>query len=281
VAAGSALNELRPDAGGAPIPARILDHGHRSGRQILDLAAAIQAGDEEAALRAAGAVSDANLPGVLGEFAENLFFTRKAGGHSYAEWLEKIRSAPPDGEGDLLPPLAELLGGARILTAARQGPLGCEGVNRLLRRRLQRRFDPEADNSGSGAGFHGAPLLITRNDDRLGLANGEIGVWLRRGGRLEAYVPRPEKWLRLPAAFLPPQEPAFAVTVHKSQGSECDEALIVLPEAGHRLLSREILYTAVTRARRSARIFASEAALREAVRRRLSRPSGLRDYFLS
>jgi exodeoxyribonuclease V alpha subunit len=80
-------------------------------------------------------------------------------------------------------------------------------------------------------------------------------------------------------AFLPPWEPAFATTVHKSQGSECDAVLLVLPEAGNRLLSREILYTAVTRARESVRIFGSEAALREALGNRVRRHSGLREYF--
>ncbi len=282
VAAGSILSELLPDSRGAPLPSATLDRSHRSGQAVLDLAAAVNAGDADGVLRAlGGSVSDADLPGVLNGFSETLFFTRRVDGLTYAQWLEKIRHASPEEEEKMLHPLADFLGGARILTCARHGALGCERINRLMRQRLERRFDPEAGSSRRAPGFHGAPLLITRNDSRTGLSNGEVGLWLRRESGLHAYFPRPEKWLRLPAAFLPPQEPAFAVTVHKSQGSECYEALIVLPEAGHRLLSREILYTAVTRARKTARLFASEAALREAVQRRMRRPGGLRDYFLS
>jgi exodeoxyribonuclease V alpha subunit len=166
---------------------------------------------------------------------------------------------------------------ARLLTFARHGPRGCERINRLLRGRLAR-LDPDAVPRAPG--FHGAPLLITRNDAATGLANGEIGIWLRDGsGNLAAHFPRLGRWLSLPAAFLPPQEPAFAVTVHKSQGSECDRARIVLPEPGHPLLARETLYTAVTRAREAVQVHAAEAAFREAVRNRLLRPGGLRDYF--
>jgi exodeoxyribonuclease V alpha subunit len=77
--------------------------------------------------------------------------------------------------------------------------------------------------------------------------------------------------------LLPSCELGFASTVHKAQGSECDEVLILLPEPGNALLARETLYTAVTRARKAVRVFGSEAAIRQAVERRMRRYGGLRE----
>src|SRR5690606_18765528 len=103
---------------------------------------------------------------------------------------------------------------------------------------------------------------------------------LETGDGTMVFFPRPELpggWLRLPAALLPSYEPGFATTVHKSQGSECDEVLVLLPPAGNRLLVRETLYTAVTRARKAVRLFGSEAAIRAATERRMERYGGLRE----
>src|SRR5690606_27320656 len=129
-------------------------------------------------------------------------------------------------------------------------------------------------------GFHGAPVLVTRNDARTGLSNGDLGLWLETGDGTMGFFPRPELpggWLRLPAALLASYEPCFATTVHKSPGSDCVEVLVVLPPAGNRSLVRETLYTAVTRARQAVRLFGSEAAMRAATDRRLERYGGLRE----
>jgi exodeoxyribonuclease V alpha subunit len=122
------------------------------------------------------------------------------------------------------------------------------------------------------------PILVDRNDPSLDLYNGDVGVLFR-----ETRLASPRAMFRaadgairtLSPARLPPHEPAFAMSVHKSQGSEFDEVLVVLPNEASPLLSRELFYTAVTRARRRVTVHASAASIREAVRRRVVRTSGL------
>jgi exodeoxyribonuclease V alpha subunit len=295
----------RPRSTGLP-PSVTLDESRRAGGDILRLAARVNQGDAEgvlqvlgeplpvpegfadetagkksvARLRASGEDLAQGLPAVAQAYAASVFLNRRVQGRTYPEWLNAFRAAPEAGEEALLPVLWEFVAAARILAPARRGPLSTERLNRLLGAALLPLFSPGlASEPRPGAAFHGAPVLITRNDARTGLANGESGLWLRGARGLQAYFPRPEGWLRLPAALVPAFESGFASTVHKSQGSEYDQVLLVLPEAGNRLLAREILYTGITRAKARVRVYASDAALREAVQRPLRRDSGLRGWF--
>src|SRR5690606_5303308 len=166
---------------------------------------------------------------------------------------------------------------ARVLAPLRRGAVSAERANRILRARLEPSWRRPGD--ARGAGFHGAPILVTRNDDRAGLSNGDVGLWLEPEDGAAVFFPRsgaPGGWLRLPVALMPPHELGFASTVHKSQGSEYDAVLLLLPEPGNRLLARETFYSAVTRARSSVHVFAATEALREAVSRTLRRHGGLR-----
>ena len=122
--------------------------------------------------------------------------------------------------------------------------------------------------------------MIASNDYALRLFNGDIGICVSDpdSGDLRIAFPAEaaQGGLRLLApARLPAHETAWAMTVHKSQGSEFDEAALVLPDEQSELITRELVYTAVTRARRSAAIWASEAVLRAASQRRIVRHSGL------
>jgi len=126
----------------------------------------------------------------------------------------------------------------------------------------------------------GAPVLVERNDYERGLFNGDQGVVLRvaEGGgapELAAAFPRGDAFEVFPLDTLPDVAPAFAVTVHKAQGSEFDHVALVLPETDMPLLTRELLYTAVTRARRSVLLVGSEELLARAVARTLERHSGI------
>jgi len=126
----------------------------------------------------------------------------------------------------------------------------------------------------------GAPVLVERNDYERGLFNGDQGVVLRiaeSGGapELAAAFPRGDAFEVFPLDTLPDAGPAFALTVHKAQGSEFDHVALVLPETDMPLLTRELLYTAVTRARRSVLIVGSEELLARAVARTLERHSGI------
>jgi exodeoxyribonuclease V alpha subunit len=158
----------------------------------------------------------------------------------------------------------------RVLTAVREGDAGSRTLNARIALALQR------PGAREDAFFHGRPVMIRENSYRHGLYNGDVGlVWQGEDGNLRVWFDTatgPRAWL--PAA-LPAHESAFALTVHKSQGSEFDDVLLVLPERSVRVLSRELVYTGITRARSSLTISANEDVLAQAIARRAQRWSGL------
>jgi exodeoxyribonuclease V alpha subunit len=166
----------------------------------------------------------------------------------------------------------------RVLCAHRNGPFGVNALNELVERQLRAIGLLDA----GGAVYDGRPVLVTRNDYQLELFNGDVGACVREpGGALRAYFLRPNGELRsfLPSR-LPPHETVFAMTVHKSQGSEFAHVLLVLPPEPSPVVTRELLYTAVTRARRRVEIAATPAVLRQAIDTRVERASGLTDALL-
>lgn len=172
----------------------------------------------------------------------------------------------------LLERMFRLLESRRILTLIREGPWGAEGINRSLEILLRPRFDPR----GGAELFPGAPVLIRRNDSLRGLFNGEVGLTLRTRQGLQVVFRRGGGFVAHAADGLPPHELGFALTVHKSQGSEYDHVVVVFPpEGARRLLTRELVYTAVTRARRQVVLFGTRAALTAAIARRCERAAGL------
>ncbi len=186
----------------------------------------------------------------------------------------------PAGE---IPPTAQarldrlfvLLGRSRVLTLVREGPFGCVGINQFLADLLR----PRLDRHGTSRLFLGAPVLITRNDYARGLFNGDVGVTLQAAGGYRVVFGRQDGYLACPAETLPSHELAFALTVHKSQGSEYGQVLLVLPpEGGKRLLTKEMVYTGITRARERAVIAATAEALRLSISRRVERESALLDF---
>ncbi|QXE89688.1 exodeoxyribonuclease V subunit alpha [Geomonas subterranea] len=165
----------------------------------------------------------------------------------------------------------------RILCAMRSGPFGVEAINVLVRQRLAQAglIDPH------GRCYAGEPVMITRNDYNLGLFNGDVGLILPdagNGGELRAFFPTGSGGMRkvLPLR-LPEYECAFAMTVHKSQGSEFDKVLLVLPDRDNPVLTRELIYTAITRAKKSVELLADQPLFVTAVGRRVTRRSGLRE----
>jgi exodeoxyribonuclease V alpha subunit len=164
---------------------------------------------------------------------------------------------------------------ARALSLVRNGIYGCTGINREIAGWLT-----------AGAGhltwvqkgyFAGAVIMITRNDYAKELFNGDVGVVIRdRSGAYRALFPRFGGYIAFSMDMLPPWELAFAMTVHKSQGSEFDDVLLVLPQdEAHRLLTREIVYTGVTRAKKRILIYGTALVLSNALERRIERQSGL------
>ncbi|MET0320245.1 MAG: exodeoxyribonuclease V subunit alpha [Duganella sp.] len=161
----------------------------------------------------------------------------------------------------------------RLLTAVRQGPQGVRGLNARIEELLSGRR-----TGATPAWFHGRLLLITENSYRHRLFNGDIGLCLAdgRGALMAWFAGDASGEVRAfhPAA-LPAHESAFAMTVHKAQGSEFDEVWLQLPRNDSRVLSRELVYTAITRARTRLHVAGSAQVLRYALARHAVRMSGL------
>lgn len=161
----------------------------------------------------------------------------------------------------------------RLLCAHREGPDGAATWNARLERLLT---SGEAANA-SASGWHaGRPVVMTENDYSLGLFNGDIGVAVvAEGGRLEVAFPKGAGAALVSPSRLGAAQTAYAMTVHRAQGSEFDEVAFVMPAAGARVLTRELFYTAVTRARQRVTIAGTEEAVRAAIARPVARASGL------
>jgi exodeoxyribonuclease V alpha subunit len=162
----------------------------------------------------------------------------------------------------------------RVLAPHRAGRHGIGNLNRLIDSAL-----PRLGPAGSAATAP-RPVMITGNTYDLGLFNGDTGVLsgAAAGDGPAAFFPDADSGVRrISALRLPQHEAAFALTIHKVQGSEFDAVLLILPDQMSELLSRELLYTAVTRARQHIEIWGDEEVFRRAVERRIERSSGLRE----
>ena len=165
----------------------------------------------------------------------------------------------------------------RILCALREGPFGVYTLNLLAEQVLRK----EGLIKQEGRWYFGRPLIITRNDYNLKLFNGDVGIILpdsESSREPRAYFPSEEGTIRkFPPLRLPEHETVYAVTVHKSQGSEFNNVLLLLPDAEAPVLTRELIYTGITRAREKVTVWAKEEVFRTAISRRIERTSGLRD----
>jgi exodeoxyribonuclease V alpha subunit len=239
-----------------------LSGSHRFGVQsgIGALARAIATDDADAALVVPAMAGpevhwvDGNTQGTLVEHACNVF-------------------APLLAAGDPAAALAAARG-FRVLTALRHGPWGCLAINRAIEARLKRTHAQRAD----GEWWQGRLVLVVANRPELGIFNGDTGVVWSDGGN------GPRVWFEgadgvpraIPPAALPPHEGAFALTVHKAQGSEFDNiALVAGPDSA--VLTRELLYTGVTRARSGLTLYADAETLRAGIARPTLRMTGLAD----
>ncbi len=167
--------------------------------------------------------------------------------------------------------LLDALAAFRLLSPEREGRSGVRGLNATVERWLARNGRPVND-----PWYHGRPVLVTANDYATGVFNGDIGVVWRSEGHVAVHFRNVDGSVRAIApGRLPAVETAWAMTVHKSQGSEFDAVVVVLPPDDSRVMSRELLYTAVTRARRSVTIIATEASVRAAIGQVTVRTSGL------
>ena len=174
----------------------------------------------------------------------------------------------------------------KILCALNIGPLGVQAINKLAEQVLSRQNLIQLDRIPGNPWYAGRPVLITRNNYQLGLFNGDIGITMpaAEAGGKELFVYFPEVTggvRRFQINQLPEHETVYAMTVHKSQGSEFDEVLFILPDKDFSILTRELIYTALTRARKKIRIWGNHSIIRNAIARKIERTSGLRDALWS
>ncbi|WP_395695811.1 exodeoxyribonuclease V subunit alpha [Nocardioides sp.] len=270
VGAGAVLSDLVAGYAGRPdSPVAALTENFRSEEDIKALAAALRDGDADEVLAVLRAPSDQV------EFVEA---TDEAGieealrpdsvGAARAVWRAAVDEDPARA-------LAEL-DRYRLLCAHREGPFGVRRWNHLVERWLAEEPDVDLFGPGGGAWYVGRPLLVTSNDYTLDVYNGETGVVVRHGGRPRAFVAGTDRLKEFAPGRLDAVETMHAMTIHKSQGSQADRVTVLLPDEGSRLLTRELFYTAVTRARHHVRVVGSEAAVRAAVETRAQRATGLR-----
>ncbi|AXC66703.1 exodeoxyribonuclease V subunit alpha [Salmonella enterica] len=166
----------------------------------------------------------------------------------------------------------------QLLCALREGPFGVGGLNdRIEQAMVQQRKIHRHPHS---RWYEGRPVMIARNDSALGLFNGDIGIALDRGQGLRVWFAMPDGAIKsVQPSRLPEHDTTWAMTVHKSQGSEFDHAALILPSQRSPVVTRELVYTAVTRARRRLSLYADERILAGAIVTRTERRSGLATLF--
>ena len=168
----------------------------------------------------------------------------------------------------------------QLLCALREGPFGVAGLNdRLEQLLVQKR---KINRQLHSRWYEGRPVMISRNDSALGLFNGDIGIALDRGNGLRVWFQLPDGSVKsVQPSRLPEHETAWAMTVHKSQGSEFNHAALILPTQLSPVVTRELVYTAITRARQRLSLYADERVLSQAIATRTERRSGLSAIFES
>jgi exodeoxyribonuclease V alpha subunit len=192
---------------------------------------------------------------------------------SHANVLQRLLIEKPEPAEAL-----RLLRHLQILCALRETPFGSVGVNALVTRTLAQRFGVDATSPW----YPGRPVIVTRNDYARGLFNGDVGVALRDEFGIRVWFETADRSgqpiLRsFSARSLAEHETAWAITIHRSQGSEYGRVAVVLPpDAAHRILSRELLYTAVSRATHRVELWSAPDALRAAIGNPIRRHGGLR-----
>jgi exodeoxyribonuclease V alpha subunit len=269
VSAGEVAGTRSPMAGSV---ARLRTN-HRFSGALADLAAAVQAGNDDTVIDVLRG-GDRSVAWLNHEAATSSALLRGP----ITEWTRRLVDMARQGERD---DALEELGRHRLLCAHRRGADGVSEWNGLIERWLGEDWP---DLASEGAWYAGRPVMVTTNDYNVRLFNGDTGVTVASlddmGPRVSVVfedaggLPRPVSPSRLADV-----ETVYAMTIHKSQGSEFDRVTLLLPPSTSRLLTRELFYTAITRAKQGLLVVGTEDAIRVAVNRRIARASGLAERF--
>ena len=187
----------------------------------------------------------------------------------YSEYLNLIKSKSPDQD------IINAFNRFQLLCALRQGRFGVSGLNETIENALRKAqlIPPTTDSLW----YEGRPVLITRNDHGLGLYNGDIGITVQdETGQLRVMFELPGKIIRhLLPSRLPEHETVYAMTIHKSQGSEFAHTVMVLPDQINPVVTRELVYTGITRAKDKLDLYCDQPVLIRAINSPTKRASGL------
>lgn len=238
-----------------------LKKSYRFLEDIKNFATAINQQDTQRAWELLEGDECAAVRRVQGDLLEHLH-------QEYAPYLQAVRSSHDPAE------IFAQFNRFKVLCAMRRGKLGIENLNASFERRLQHQ---EGFNIRTGW-YAGKPVMITQNDPATGLFNGDIGICLYppEERTLTVFFEQQDGSMkRILPMRLPQYETAFAMTIHKSQGSEFATVLMVLPDQMNPLLSKELLYTAVTRAKENVQVAAQKEIFQQALEQRVERTSGL------
>ena len=272
----------------------MLRKSHRFEGPIGQLALAVNFGDAAMATRLLLAPSEGALASLEGGAVEQLVQLavqgRVGAKGSYQAYCHVLAHSPSVGAGDEVDErqhltwVKKVLGtfeDFRVLCAVREGPWGVQGLNQAIARQLS----AQGALKVKGEWYVGRPIMVTRNDPSLGVFNGDIGVVLpavRRAGqpeRLRAWFLDGDQLRSVAVTRLAHVETAFAMTVHKSQGSEYGHAVLVLPQHAGSTLSRELVYTGITRAKKAFSLVTQVPGLLPlAIEQVTQRASGLLDF---
>ena len=239
---------------------------------IGQLSRSIQAGDRDAAIQLLSAKGlpdvvweEVSTPSVLQGRLERWILEAYSGCLQAASPMEAFT----------------LFARSRILCAVRQGTFGVASINQVAEDTLARQGLVRWRSDW----YRGRPIMISRNDYQIRLFNGDIGIaWDEPSGVQSGAAPlgvvfpsESGEMRRILPSRLPEHETVYAMTVHKAQGSEFDRVLLVLPDQASPVLTREMLYTAVTRARKRVEIWARRETIEACIEKRVTRHSGLRE----
>jgi exodeoxyribonuclease V alpha subunit len=263
----------------------ILTHSYRSTKEILDVSEEVNNGDADRALLSITENDDA--PVVTLDTGEGIGpiknWLKEWYSNDKLEPVKALRGLDLDAVDDphhhdhaatvsRLNKAFEVFDASRILTLAHQGRRGRISINALTDKLLR----PQLDEGNRKHFFHGQHVVLGQNLHDLDLYNGDTGLVVEsKNAGQKVVFRRGESYSMHTLERLTGLEPAFAMTVHKAQGSEFDAVLLVLPEFKSPLLTRQVLYTGLTRAKKRIRILGTRANLREAIDTREERPGGV------
>jgi len=279
-AAGRALSDVAGQpVGASPPPAGaavadgivVLRKVHRFRGAIAELAEAVQRGDAGAAMTVLSQEHD-DVQWLAVDVATAGRRALQPVHDAVVQAGTRVSAAAGAGRGR---EALAALGGFRLLCAHRRGPYGVS----TWTAHVERWLGLAGAGPASAGWYPGRPLLVTENDYGLGLYNGDSGVVVAHGdaGGVRAMFERRGELLELSPQRLASVDTVYAMTVHKAQGSQFDQVAVLLPDPTSPILTRELLYTAITRARRRLILAGTEETVRQAVERPITRASGLRE----